>query len=128
MTIICFARPSLMYLATASSVLLSKLSGGTLSSIGMDASWPILAGNQAPPLPFPGLGLRFCSGWRCGLCLRPMVATCSSIKLAEKVLKRLDFAKNYWWVKFAMKVDKARSLWSRIRRWKEGRSYPYSGS
>ena len=38
MTTILLARPSSMYFATASNVLLSKLSGGTLSSIGEDTS------------------------------------------------------------------------------------------
>lgn len=55
MTTIRLARPSSMYFATASNVRLSKLSGGTLSSIGEDASWPIFNGNQAPPLPVRGL-------------------------------------------------------------------------
>jgi len=74
MTTIRLARPSLMYFATASNVLLSKLSGDTLSSIGEDVSWPIFDGNQDPPLPFPGLAFSLCSSWWCGLRLRPIVA------------------------------------------------------
>jgi hypothetical protein len=38
MTTIFFALPSLMYFATASSVRDSNVSGGTLSSIGVEAS------------------------------------------------------------------------------------------
>jgi len=100
MTTICLACPSLMYLATASNVLLSKLSGGTLSSMGDDVSWPIFVGNQAPPLPFAGWRFPLESGWRCGLCLRPMVdadRTC---------VERAQFlTKIYEWIVFAMRVD-----------------------
>ena len=80
-----------MYLATASNVLLSKLSGGTLSSMGEDVSWPIFFGNQAPPLPFVGLGLvrlivRFVfAAYDC--CYYPM-------KLVEHVLKEHTFSKD----------------------------------
>lgn len=41
-TTIFFARPSLMNLATDSTVRLSSVSGGVFSSTGVEASWPIM--------------------------------------------------------------------------------------
>lgn len=41
-TTIFFAPPLLMYSATDSTVLLFSVSGGTLSSMGVEDSWPIL--------------------------------------------------------------------------------------
>jgi hypothetical protein len=68
MTTIFFARPEVMYFATASIVRDSRASGGILSSMGEEASWPILKDWPLPfPFPFQGLFL-----W--SLCLRPMIA------------------------------------------------------
>lgn len=67
MTTIFFAFPSLIYFARPSKVRDSSVSGGILSSMGAEASWPML---KKRPKPFRDFF--FCACWRWGLCLRPM--------------------------------------------------------
>lgn len=80
MTTILFALPFLMYLATDSIVRDSSVSGGMLSSIGVEESCPILKNRRKPP--FHDLSF-FCACWRWGLCLRPMVAAIRRKKLGN---------------------------------------------
>lgn len=47
---------------------------GECSSIGLDASWPMLNLPPLPGLPFPDLRVLDAPAWRCALCLRPMMA------------------------------------------------------
>lgn len=75
MTTMRRARPFFICSATASKVRLFRVSGGVLSSIMRDSSFPILACRPTLPL-FWFLSRHFfpcCGCPRCPLCLRPIV-------------------------------------------------------